>query len=207
MASARPPGGRSSRSNGRRSSWSCGGVAVVVGPEIFGSTVAADAFAKRATPLEVLLGAHWLIDGVGRIGGGIGRGLTDGVGAPAWRAIVAVEWAPELVVVRRRGGRRGAGDLWQHGGGRRVREAGDAARGSARRALAHRRRRADRRRHRTRADGWRRRARLEGDRRGRMGAGARGRAAASRSWWVRRSLAARWRPTRSRSGRRRSRFC
>jgi OmpA-OmpF porin, OOP family len=76
--------------------------AVVVGPEIFASTVIDDAFGKSVTPVEAVLGAHWLIDGVGRIGGGVGRGLTEGVGAPAWRAIVGVEWAPDIVVVRKR---------------------------------------------------------------------------------------------------------
>ena len=75
---------------------------IVVGPELVASTVIEDAFAKRETPVELLLGGHWLIDGVGRIGGGVGRGLTDGVGAPGWRAIFALEWAPEIPTVRRR---------------------------------------------------------------------------------------------------------
>jgi OOP family OmpA-OmpF porin len=74
--------------------------AVVVGPEIFASTVIDDAFAKRSTPVEALLGAHWLIDGTARIGLGAGGGLTDGDGAPSWRAIFGVEWAPEIPVVR-----------------------------------------------------------------------------------------------------------
>jgi OmpA-OmpF porin, OOP family len=73
----------------------------VVGPELFASTVVEDAFAKRATPVEALLGAHWLIDGTARVGLGLGGGLTDGIGAPSWRAIFGVEWAPEIPAVRR----------------------------------------------------------------------------------------------------------
>ena len=80
---------------------------VVVGPEVFASTVLSDAFAKRATPIEALLGVHWLVDGTARIGLGVGRGLGDGVGAPAWRALFGIEWAPEVPVARRRGGSSG----------------------------------------------------------------------------------------------------
>jgi outer membrane protein OmpA-like peptidoglycan-associated protein len=86
--------------------------AIVVGPEIFASTVTPSAFAKRDTPVEVLLGVHWLVDGTGRIAGGVGRGLTDGFGASSWRAIFTIEWAPELVVARHRprdDGRSGRG--------------------------------------------------------------------------------------------------
>jgi OOP family OmpA-OmpF porin len=80
---------------------------VVVGPEVFASSFD-DAFGKRATPIEALLGAHWLVDGTARIGGGVGAGLTHGLGAPAWRAVIAVEWAPEIPRARR--ARRDGGD-------------------------------------------------------------------------------------------------
>lgn len=69
---------------------------LVVGVELFASTEIDDAFAKRATPAEVLLGIHWLIDGSARLAGGFGPGLGDGRGSPEWRAIVALDWAPEL---------------------------------------------------------------------------------------------------------------
>jgi outer membrane protein OmpA-like peptidoglycan-associated protein len=88
---------------------------VVVGPELFGSSFE-DAFGRRATPVELLLGAHWLVDGTARIGGGIGTGLTDGLGAPAWRAMVGVEWSPEIPRPRRR--RPGGGDGNGNGNGK-----------------------------------------------------------------------------------------
>ena len=75
---------------------------VVVGPELIASTTFDDAFAKTTTPVEALLGAHWLIDGTARLGGGVGAGLTDGTGAPAWRAVFALEWSPEIPKARRR---------------------------------------------------------------------------------------------------------
>ncbi len=75
--------------------------AFVVGPELLASTVVEDAFAKRATPVEVLLGAHWLVDGTARIGLGVGTGLGDGLGAPAFRAMFGIEWAPEIPSVRK----------------------------------------------------------------------------------------------------------
>lgn len=69
---------------------------IVVGPELIASTVLEDAFTKRATPVEAILGAHWLVEGTARIGGGLGAGLGEGLGAPAWRAVFAIEWAPEV---------------------------------------------------------------------------------------------------------------
>jgi outer membrane protein OmpA-like peptidoglycan-associated protein len=75
---------------------------VVVGPEVIASTTFEDAFAKATTPIEALFGAHWLIDGTARLGGGIGAGLTDGIGAPSWRAVFSLEWSPAIPRARRR---------------------------------------------------------------------------------------------------------
>ncbi|MDB4939070.1 MAG: outer membrane protein, partial [Labilithrix sp.] len=80
---------------------------LVLGPEVTASTFE-DAFGKRATPVEALLGAHWLVDGTARIGGGVGHGLTNGVGAPAWRLMFGVEWSPEIPRERRKPGQSGA---------------------------------------------------------------------------------------------------
>lgn len=85
---------------------------VILGPELFASTLIDETFSKRRTPIEAMLGAHWLIDGTARIGGGLGTGLNDAIGAPSWRAIFAIEWAPEMPEDRpkpRAGGRRGHG--------------------------------------------------------------------------------------------------
>jgi outer membrane protein OmpA-like peptidoglycan-associated protein len=70
---------------------------LVVGPEIFGSTIVdSQSFLKRrGTPLEILLGAHYTLKDF-RFGGGIGRGLTRGWGTPAFRAFLSAEWTPRF---------------------------------------------------------------------------------------------------------------
>lgn len=70
----------------------------VIGPELFGSTVIrkkSAVFAKRETPFELIFGAHYLLPGDVRIGAGIGPGLTRGLGAPAFRGLLSLEWAPQ----------------------------------------------------------------------------------------------------------------
>src|SRR6185369_6804294 len=68
---------------------------LVVGPELYGSTVTTPGsfYKKRTTPLEYLLGAHYLYKEL-RVGGGIGGGLTSGWGTPVVRIVLAAEWAP-----------------------------------------------------------------------------------------------------------------
>lgn len=65
---------------------------LTVGPEVFGTTVLDDAFAKRTTPMEGILGAHYLAGGSVRFGGGVGTGLTRGFGAPEVRGLLSIEW-------------------------------------------------------------------------------------------------------------------
>jgi outer membrane protein OmpA-like peptidoglycan-associated protein len=67
---------------------------LVVGPEIYGSTVFDAAFKKRSTPVEALLGAHYTIADVVRVGAGAGIGLTEGIGSPQARALASIEWTP-----------------------------------------------------------------------------------------------------------------
>lgn len=69
---------------------------LVVGPELFGSTVTADgrAFEKRSTPIEALLGAHYDVGENLRVGAGIGTALAPGYGAPAARGLLSLEWVP-----------------------------------------------------------------------------------------------------------------
>jgi OmpA-OmpF porin, OOP family len=72
--------------------------ALVFGPEVFGSTVVADGdafFARRSTPLEVILGAHYKVTDDVRLGAGFGPGLTRGFGSPQFRGLLSLEWAPE----------------------------------------------------------------------------------------------------------------
>ena len=70
---------------------------LLVGPELYGSTVVTNgsAFAKTNTPLELLLGAHYLIGDSVRVGLGVAPGLTRGLGEPAVRYLASVEWAPQ----------------------------------------------------------------------------------------------------------------
>ncbi|MBX3188395.1 MAG: OmpA family protein [Labilithrix sp.] len=82
---------------------------LVIGPEIFASTIAADAFSRRGTPVEALLGVHWLVDGTARISAAFGGGLGDGDGAPAWRGVLAVEWVQPIPPARRSTDRGGPG--------------------------------------------------------------------------------------------------
>jgi OOP family OmpA-OmpF porin len=70
---------------------------LLIGPELYGSTVVTSgaAFAKVNTPLEVMLGAHYLIASTVRVGAGAAPGLTRGYGEPAVRYVLSVEWAPQ----------------------------------------------------------------------------------------------------------------
>ncbi len=72
---------------------------LLVGPELFGSSVTAggDFFGKRTSPLEALLGAHYTM-GDWRAGAGLGFGLSRGFGSPTLRTLLALEWAPQPVV-------------------------------------------------------------------------------------------------------------
>ncbi|MDB4990935.1 MAG: outer membrane protein [Myxococcaceae bacterium] len=71
--------------------------ALLIGPEVYGSTVVQGGlFRKRGTPVEGIFGAHYLIAGQVRIGGGVGAGFTQGFGSPEVRALASVEWAPTM---------------------------------------------------------------------------------------------------------------
>ena len=68
---------------------------LLVGPEIFGSTVVSDSdglFARRTTPFEVIVGGHYSLGDNWRFGLAVGPGLTRGMGAPQLRVLASVEW-------------------------------------------------------------------------------------------------------------------
>lgn len=69
---------------------------LVIGPEVFGSTVTSDPGAKRATPLEGLIGSHYGITKDWRIGAGVGTGLTRGYGSPEFRGLLSIDWMPAI---------------------------------------------------------------------------------------------------------------
>ncbi len=68
--------------------------ALLLGPEIYGTTVFNDAFARKATPFELIFGGHYTFARDFRIGAGVGPGLTRGFGAPAVRGLLSFDWAP-----------------------------------------------------------------------------------------------------------------
>ena len=66
---------------------------LVAGPEVYGSTgVKGSAFDVQTTPVELLLGAHYLIGSSVRIGAGVAPGLTRAYGEPEVRLLAGLEW-------------------------------------------------------------------------------------------------------------------
>jgi OOP family OmpA-OmpF porin len=72
--------------------------AFLVGPEVFGQTVISNshAFEGHATPIEILLGGHWNVADQIKLGAGIGTFIVKGYGAPVYRALLGIEWAPGI---------------------------------------------------------------------------------------------------------------
>ena len=70
---------------------------LVIGPEIWGSTVAKEGamFKRLTSPLELIFGVHYRFSGV-RLGLGAGPGLTRGLGSPTWRGLAHVSFTPEV---------------------------------------------------------------------------------------------------------------
>ena len=69
---------------------------LLIGPEIFGSTVLSDkrGFQSETTPIEGILGAHYDVGENIRLGAGAGVGFTNGYGAPVSRGLLSLEWVP-----------------------------------------------------------------------------------------------------------------
>jgi len=83
--------------------------ALVIGPELYGSTILKTAFDRRSTPLEVLGGAHVKLGEVS-LGAGVGTALVTGLGAPGFRGVLSIEWAPSRDVVPEAGAYAGDRD-------------------------------------------------------------------------------------------------
>ncbi len=66
--------------------------ALLIGPEIYGSTTFDNAFDKQSTPLELLFGPHIFLKNGLRFGAGAGTGLTRGFGSPIARALFNIEY-------------------------------------------------------------------------------------------------------------------
>lgn len=72
---------------------------LVLGPEVFGSTVVekSDAiFAKNTTPFEIIFGGKYNFLEDWKAGLGVGPGLTRGFGSPAFRVLASIEWFPAV---------------------------------------------------------------------------------------------------------------
>jgi outer membrane protein OmpA-like peptidoglycan-associated protein len=68
---------------------------LLLGPELYGSTVVEGGlFRKASTPLELLFGGHYQFADDWRAGIGFGPGIVRGDGAPLFRAVASIEWAP-----------------------------------------------------------------------------------------------------------------
>jgi OOP family OmpA-OmpF porin len=69
---------------------------LVIGPEYFAhSELTHDLFfKKRATPMEGLIGLHYMLVDGWRVGAGIGAGITTAFGTPDRRGLLSVEWVP-----------------------------------------------------------------------------------------------------------------
>jgi outer membrane protein OmpA-like peptidoglycan-associated protein len=71
----------------------------LIGPELWGSTVISDSgdglFARRTTPVEATLAAHYAERGW-RFGLGIGPGFTRGLGTPQLRILASASWVAEV---------------------------------------------------------------------------------------------------------------
>jgi outer membrane protein OmpA-like peptidoglycan-associated protein len=71
---------------------------LLLGPEIFGSTVLTDSsavFSGHTTPLALLVGAHYTAGDV-RFGLGAGPGLSSAAGTALFRALASFEWMPAI---------------------------------------------------------------------------------------------------------------
>jgi outer membrane protein OmpA-like peptidoglycan-associated protein len=69
---------------------------LVIGPELFGSTVISSAVERpspASSPLELIIGAHYTAGSM-RFGAGAGPGLTRGIGEPTLRALASIEYVP-----------------------------------------------------------------------------------------------------------------
>jgi OmpA-OmpF porin, OOP family len=72
---------------------------LLLGPELWGASSfgngARDFLSRASTPFEVVVGAHYDVKPDLRLAFGIGPGLSQGLGAPALRGLLAIEWAPQ----------------------------------------------------------------------------------------------------------------
>lgn len=71
---------------------------LVIGPEIWASTVLADGFGAHTTPAALVAGAHYTA-GDFRFGAGAGPGLSHAAGTSIFRALASIEYVPPFAKV------------------------------------------------------------------------------------------------------------
>jgi len=71
---------------------------LVMGPEIWASTVLVDPFGAHTTPLALIAGAHYTA-GDFRFGAGLGPGLSHAAGTSIFRALASIEYVPPFAEV------------------------------------------------------------------------------------------------------------
>jgi OOP family OmpA-OmpF porin len=71
---------------------------ILIGPEAYGSSTFSNGRIglTKATPIEVLFGAHFTIADDWHLGLGAAPGLTQGLGAPRFRALLRLEYFPAI---------------------------------------------------------------------------------------------------------------
>ena len=74
--------------------WKGLGGALVIGPELYGSTTFNHAFSAGSSAFELMLGAHYDVTRQWRLGAGLGHGVTVALGSPTVRALLSLEWTP-----------------------------------------------------------------------------------------------------------------
>jgi outer membrane protein OmpA-like peptidoglycan-associated protein len=82
---------------------------LVIGPELYGSTVVTHGASLGTTPIEALLGVRYSFPAGLHLGIAGGAGLTRGLGAPQARGLLALSWAPDRSPKTRPGDRDGDG--------------------------------------------------------------------------------------------------
>jgi outer membrane protein OmpA-like peptidoglycan-associated protein len=65
-----------------------------IGPELYGTTTLENAFERETTNAEAILGIRYRAGEV-VFGGGVGPGLTRGLGTPTLRALLSLAWVPQ----------------------------------------------------------------------------------------------------------------
>jgi outer membrane protein OmpA-like peptidoglycan-associated protein len=68
---------------------------ILIGPELYGSTIVKHAKHNHDTPIEAIFGVHAKVGAGIRLNGGAGGAIDHGFGAAHFRGLFGIEWFPE----------------------------------------------------------------------------------------------------------------